>query len=111
MTDFSAAQITDDFLIRMLKGCVQLQSRPDISNTINQVPVDHVARVIAASTFNPPVEPLGVAQVTSHPRLTTNEFLGALENHGYNVSKVDYESWRDHVDQYVADSSKEEFAL
>lgn len=95
----------------MLKGCVQLGSRPDISNTINQVSVAHVARVIAASTFHPPVEPLGVAQITSHPRLTSNEFLGALETYGYRVPKVDYPTWRESANRYVADSDNEEFAL
>src|SRR5205823_5853884 len=75
---------TDDFLIRILKGCIQLKSRPDITNTINMVPVTQVARVVVASTFNPPVSPLGVAQITSHPRITFNEFLGSLENFGYN---------------------------
>lgn len=45
---------TDDFLARMMKGCVQLGVIPNIHNTINMVPVDHVARVVVASAFHPP---------------------------------------------------------
>lgn len=104
---------TDDFLIRMLKGCVQVKSRPDISNTINMVPVTHVARVVVAASFNPPVEPLGVAQITSHPRITFNEFLASLDNFGYTAPLVPYAQWKQNMENYVADRSgtKEENAL
>jgi L-aminoadipate-semialdehyde dehydrogenase len=104
---------TDDFLVRILKGCIQLKSRPDITNTINMVPVTHVARVVVASSFNPPVAPLGVAQITSHPRITFKEFLGSLTKFGYDVPEVSYSTWKQNMESYVADRSgtKEENAL
>ncbi|KAH4225707.1 alpha-aminoadipate reductase [Parastagonospora nodorum] len=104
---------TDDFLVRMLKGCVQIGSRPDIANTVNMVPVTHVARVVVAASFNPPVAPLGVAQITSHPRITFNEFLGSLEKFGYTVPQVPYAQWKQDMETYVADQSgtREENAL
>jgi L-aminoadipate-semialdehyde dehydrogenase len=107
---------TDDFLVRILKGCVQLYWRPDIENTINMVPVTHVSRVVVASAFNPPVAPLGVAQITSHPRITFNTFLGALSKYGYNVPQVPYAVWKKAMESYVAGngpyaSAKEEHAL
>ena len=61
---------TDDFLLRFLKGSVQLGKIPDIENSVNMVPVDHVARVVVATSLNPPKEnELAVAQVTGHPRI------------------------------------------
>ncbi|KAF2740935.1 large subunit of L-aminoadipate-semialdehyde dehydrogenase [Polyplosphaeria fusca] len=93
--------ITDDFLMRYLKGCIQLSARPDMPNTINMVPVPHVARAVVASTLNPPVHPLGVAQITSHPRITFNDFAGALERYGYNVASTPYTAWRQKLEQYV----------
>ncbi|EOD47355.1 l-aminoadipate-semialdehyde dehydrogenase large subunit [Neofusicoccum parvum] len=110
----TGTSITDDFLVRLLKGCLQLNARPDIANTVNQVPVTHVARVVIASTLNPPVEPLGVTQVTSHPRLSFNEFVGALETYGYDIPKVSYDEWRTKMEDYVAasiDGKQEEHAL
>ncbi|KAI9804605.1 MAG: putative NRPS-like protein biosynthetic cluster [Piccolia ochrophora] len=92
---------TDDFLIRMLKGCVQLSSRPDIRNSVNMVPVDHVARVVTATALQRPISPLRVVQVTGHPRLKFNEFLSTLEECGYNVPQVDYASWRHSLEEYV----------
>ncbi|OJJ49460.1 hypothetical protein ASPZODRAFT_1496779 [Penicilliopsis zonata CBS 506.65] len=94
---------TDDFLIRMIKGCIQLNARPNIHNTVNMVPVDHVARVIIASAFHPPCTPIGVAQVTGHPRLRFNQFLGALQTYGYDVPQVDYVPWARLLEQYVND--------
>ncbi|MCJ1280937.1 large subunit of alpha-aminoadipate reductase [Xylographa opegraphella] len=98
---------TDDFLVRMLKGCIQLQSAPTISNTINMVPVDHVARVVVSCAFDPPVNPLGVAQVTGHPRMTFSEFGGSLAQYGYQVPEVDYETWQRSLEIYVKNQSKE----
>ena len=36
---------TDDFIVRLIKGCAQLGLIPEIYNTVNMVPVDHVARI------------------------------------------------------------------
>ena len=107
----SGATNEDDFLVRMLKACVQLGAYPDIDNTVNMVPVTHVARVVAACAFNQPVVPLGVAQVTSHPRMRLNEFVGCLATFGYGVKEVSYEKWCDKVKAYVADPDSENFAL
>ncbi|KAI5293620.1 large subunit of alpha-aminoadipate reductase [Ascosphaera acerosa] len=95
---------TDDFLARLIKGCIQLSSRPNINNSVNMVPVDHVARIVVASAFHPPQTPLGVAHVTGHPRLRFNEFLGALETYGFAVPMVDYVPWASGLESYVHNS-------
>ena len=103
---------TDDFLIRMAKGCVQLGCRPRISNTVNMVPVNHVARVVVAGALNPPKTPLGVAQVTSHPRLTFSQYLATLEAYGYGVPEVEYFVWTKKLQDYAAaDDGSEQHAL
>lgn len=102
---------TDDFLIRMVKGCIQLGLRPDISNTVNQVPVNHVARVVVATAFSPPTTPLGVAQVTSHPRQTFNAYLATLPHYGYPIPCVPYATWSAALEAYAADTTKEQHAL
>ena len=89
----------------MVKGCIQLSARPNINNTVNMVPVDHVARVVIASGFHPPCTPIGVAQVTGHPRLRFNQFLGALQLYGYVVPQVDYVPWALSLEQYVNDAN------
>lgn len=105
---------TDDFLVRFLKGCVQVSAAPDIPNTINQTPVTHVARVVVATTLNPPAVPLAVSQVTAHPRLRFSEFGACLADYGYDVTLTSYDQWRKAVERYVETSSavgKEDHAL
>ncbi|KAJ9609061.1 large subunit of alpha-aminoadipate reductase [Cladophialophora chaetospira] len=103
---------TDDFLIRMLKGCVQLGTRPNINNTVNMVPVNHVARTVVACAFHPPPAAAGgvsVAQITGHPRLRFNQYLSALQTYGYEANLTDYVPWASSLEHYV--SSHEDFAL
>ncbi|WPH01961.1 l-2-aminoadipate reductase large subunit [Acrodontium crateriforme] len=107
----SGVSNTDDFLVRMLKGCVQVGARPDVTNGINMVPVTHVAQLVNAFALHGAKG--ATAHVEAHPRLTFNEFLGVLETYGYNVPQEPYESWKKRVVAYVDDASsgKEELAL
>ena len=97
---------TDDFLIRLCKGCVQLRARPLIINTLNCVPVDHVAKVVVAAALNS-LPNVRVVHVTAHPRLRMNEFLSALSYYGYDVSEVDYEDWKERLEEFVSAGSIE----
>lgn len=104
VSGFSAtgASNTDDFLLRMLKGCAELGQFPTISNPVNMVPVDHVARVVVATALHPPLQnALTVAHVTGHPRILFQDFLGELCQYGYLVKSSDYIEWRAKLEQYV----------
>ncbi|KAI9843059.1 MAG: putative NRPS-like protein biosynthetic cluster [Thelocarpon superellum] len=102
---------TDDFLIRMAKGCIQLGCRPSIANTINMVPVDHVARIVVAAALFSPSAALTVVQVTSAKRLRFHQYLSTLTAYGYVVPEVDYATWRSSLEAYVADGARETHAL
>ena len=105
----SGVSNTDDFLVRMLKGCVQVGARPDVTNTINMVPVTHVAqKVLGAAIW---ADKGTVSHVEAHPRLTFNQFLSTLEHAGYTVPLVSYGNWKQMVEEYVADTQQEELAL
>lgn len=85
----------------MLKACIQLHSAPDISNTINMVPVDHVAKIVIASALFPPVSQLGVSQVSGNPRMTFRQYVSAMQTYGYDVAIVDYDTvWRQQIADY-----------
>ncbi|KAL8714422.1 MAG: hypothetical protein Q9220_001755 [cf. Caloplaca sp. 1 TL-2023] len=106
---------TDDFLIRYLKGCIQLHSAPVIDNGINMVPVDHVARCVVACALYPPKDPeegVNVAQITApSPRMTFTDFASVLTRYGYRVESVGYEQWREDLVEYVARQGGDQHAL
>ena len=107
----SGLSITDDFLVRLWKGSLQVGARPDIGNTLNAVPVTQVSRIVVAAAFHLPAalgQSLGVVQVTSHPRPTLNEWIAALEVYGYRVPMVSYQEWCTRIKEYVGDDTKEE---
>ncbi|KAI0805973.1 alpha-aminoadipate reductase Lys1p [Irpex lacteus] len=85
----SAVTNTDDFVWRMVKGCIQLGLVPDINNTINMVPVDHVASVL---------------HVAAYPRPTFNDFLSALSTYGYKTERCDYLLWRTKLERHVMEA-------
>lgn len=104
----TGASNTDDFLLRMLKGATELGQYPNITNSVNMVPVDHVARVVTATSLSPPSqEELLVAHVTGHPRIHFDEFLGSLKSYGYDIAMADYPQWTSALEQFVVDGSKE----
>ena len=110
----SGISVTDDFLVRLWKGCLQVEARPNIANAVNAVPVTQVSRIVVASALHLQAatgQSFGVAQVTSHPRLRFDDWVGALEVYGYRVPMVPYQDWCTRVKKYVSDNTKEEHAL
>lgn len=98
---------TDDFIWRMVKGCLQLGLVPDINNTVNVCPVDHVALLSALSATSPLLSassPFKVAHVTGHPSLRYNDLLGALSTFGYKVQRTEYVHWRTKLEQHVLET-------
>lgn len=96
---------TDDFLIRMIKGCQEIGQYPNIENTVNMVPVDHVARVSVASALNASVlDGFKVVQVTAHPRITFEKMVSSLNSFGYDVKRVDYPVWKASLEKFVIDN-------
>ncbi|OJT03479.1 L-2-aminoadipate reductase [Trametes pubescens] len=100
----SAVTNTDDFLWRLVKGCIQLGLVPDINNTVNMVPVDHVARCCAAAALSPlpsPAASQSVLHVAASPRPTFNAFLGALPHYGFRAAQAEYVVWRRQLERHV----------
>lgn len=92
----------DDFLIRILKGCIQLSSRSHIINTVNSVSVNHFARVVVTAALNSLPGGVHVVHVTGHPRLCMHEYLSLLEFYGYRVPEVSYDAWKEELEKYVS---------
>ncbi|KAI8088262.1 L-aminoadipate-semialdehyde dehydrogenase [Thamnidium elegans] len=96
---------TDDFIWRLLKGCVELGYIPAISNSVNCCPVDYVASVVAGAAYHD-VESakLGVLQVTNPVGFTYNDMFGTLLTYGYQAKQTEYIDWRNKLMEYTLKS-------
>ncbi|KAK2460999.1 hypothetical protein APHAL10511_006940 [Amanita phalloides] len=98
----SAVTNTDDFIWRLVKGCVQLGLTPDINNTINMVPVDHVALCTGLAAVSPlPQARMSVLHIAARPMRTFNEMLLSLSHYGFRTEKIEYVVWRRKLEQHV----------
>ncbi|KAJ8480756.1 hypothetical protein ONZ45_g15549 [Pleurotus djamor] len=98
----SAVTNTDDFIWRMVKGCIQLGLVPDINNTVNMVPVDHVALCTALAAISPlPNARQSVLHITARPTPTFNDILSSLHLYGFPTEQCEYVVWRRKLEQHV----------
>ncbi|KZT61684.1 large subunit of L-aminoadipate-semialdehyde dehydrogenase [Calocera cornea HHB12733] len=97
----TAVTNTDDFIWRLVKGCIQLGLVPDINNTINMVPVDHVARATALSAIDVPTNAFPVLHIAAHPTVRFNDLLLSLSRYGYKVQQIEYLIWRRKLEEHV----------
>ncbi|KAF9049388.1 L-aminoadipate-semialdehyde dehydrogenase large subunit [Hymenopellis radicata] len=98
----SAVTNTDDFIWRMVKGCIQLGLVPDINNTVNMVPVDHVALCTSLAAVSPlPDAPMSVMHITAQPLPTFNGMLSSLVQYGFPTETCEYLVWRRKLEQHV----------
>ena len=100
----------DDFLVRFLKGSIQLRSCPDLgTNNVNLVPVSYCAHLVVAASLRPPFEQgVAVVHVTPSPQLSSNDFLATLQRYGYEAPRVPYPEWRSALEEYVSTETRDQ---
>ena len=84
---------TDDFVCRMIKGCILLGKVPDLGGEVNLVPVDYVSRAIITLSFNSHSFGKAFHLVNPHPR-PLDEFVERLQSRGYALEVVPEQQWR-----------------
>lgn len=95
---------TDDFLWRLVKGCIQLGLIPTIHNIINMCPVDYVSNCIASVSLSPSTSTSKFIFHITHPSNPSFRFenlFNALPLYGYKVKKIEYIIWRDRLMEFT----------
>ncbi|KAG0290519.1 large subunit of alpha-aminoadipate reductase [Dissophora globulifera] len=97
---------TDDFIWRLIKGCIELGLVPNMNNTVNLCPVDYVAQCVTAVATTPGSEQPMVYHVTHPiaPPFRFNDFFQLLAKYGYNVQMTEYIAWRTALMEYTLKS-------
>jgi L-aminoadipate-semialdehyde dehydrogenase len=85
---------TDDFLWRLVKGCIQLGQVPRISNIVNMCPVDYVADATAEIASR--VESLDefVFHMWNPHHFKFDDLFSLVAQQGYPVQPTEYIQWR-----------------
>ena len=96
---------TDDFIWRMVKGCIQLGVVPNINNTINMVPVDHVALCTSLAAVTRTSDDMRVLHMQASPLRTFNSVLSALSKYGYAVEGCEYVEWRLKLERHAVEDN------
>lgn len=111
----TAVTNTDDFLWRLVKGSIQLGLVPDMHNTVNMTPVDHVARVVSLACLDTVHQDkpcqgtfAKVYHVTGHPEIRYNDMLSALRMYGWHVNKIEYVMWRSKLEEHILNAKTQE---
>ncbi|KJE96719.1 aminoadipate-semialdehyde dehydrogenase [Capsaspora owczarzaki ATCC 30864] len=85
---------TDDYLVRLIKGCIQLGKAPRMRNKVNMCSVDFVASAIAHIATQPAA--LGKVFHFANPHLFRfSDLFGLLRVYGYDIQFEDYIEWRE----------------
>lgn len=102
---------TDDFLCRLIKGCVQLQACPVLDSdkftpAIDMGPVDYVADAITTLSLQPSSanKDYHVVNPTPYPY---ERLFDRLRSFGYPLSALSYAEWREKLLETVARESSE----
>lgn len=80
-----------DFIMILLKLCMKLGAYPDIEMEINYVPVDYVAKFIAAIGDSDNSQ--NVFHVFNRKSYTSLEVFALLEKMGISLQKISIENW------------------
>lgn len=84
---------TDDFLVRMIKGCIQLGSAPDMDARIEMAPVDYVSRTIIHLSRQQTVQS-NTFHIVGSNHITAGDLFRIIDSLGYTMRLLPYPEWR-----------------
>jgi thioester reductase-like protein len=114
----TGATNTEDYVTKVIQGCVQLGLAPRRQYALSVGTVDHLARLVVSLASRPPAGPPGVGSAgvggtfhTIDPRpLAWNEIFVQIRRFGYPVRSVPFDDWRSRLIEQV-DADGEDNAL
>jgi len=95
----------DDFMPRMIRGCIQIGAAPDMGGFVmDLVPVDYCAQAIVALALRN--DSLGKAfNLVNPPAISWNRMVERIRRFGYPVVSLSYQEWLGKLRQAPADNA------
>ncbi|MEM7759319.1 MAG: thioester reductase domain-containing protein, partial [Cyanobacteria bacterium P01_A01_bin.40] len=86
----------NDFLYRLIIGCVELGSIPDVEMMQDIIPVDYAAKAIIH--LSQQQDSAGTAFHLTHPEpVSTKVFFEKLRSLGYPIQQIPYQQWHEQI--------------
>lgn len=100
---------TEDFLCRLIKGCIQLGYAPAERIRMDMAPVDYISRAIVSLSLQP--DSIGGCFHLNHPApLYSDQMVDCFSRLGYRLDRIPYRDWLKKVLE-VGEAKQQDFAL
>ncbi len=97
---------TEDFLCRLIKGCIQMGYAPVESVRMDMAPVDYMSRAIVLLSLLP--SSIGACFHLNHPAPPySNQLIDGFSRLGYSLERIPYRDWL----KKLLESNCQDFAL
>ncbi|KNC80603.1 hypothetical protein SARC_07039 [Sphaeroforma arctica JP610] len=99
----------DDYLVRLVKGCIELGVAPEMVNKLNCCPVDFVADTIAHVTTATPEVRDGINNTYHFLNPTSYRFVDFFEDvarYGFDVKPDNYMEWKGALEELTMTSKE-----
>ncbi|MGB3294683.1 MAG: amino acid adenylation domain-containing protein [Phormidesmis sp.] len=87
---------TDAFVMKMIQGCLHMGCAPELEASLNIVPVDYVSQVIVELSQQKDSYSQAM-NITNPQSITWIELLDLMDELGYSMERLSYESWYAHL--------------
>ncbi|PVU90289.1 hypothetical protein BB561_004937, partial [Smittium simulii] len=98
---------TDDFIWRLVKGCLELRASPEMNNVVNLCPVDYVAQVVVEAASLPISLKHLVYHVFNKQQFKFKDLFSLVSEYGYTLPGTEYIKWRDNLLEYTTSSTQD----
>lgn len=92
--NFNSVTNTDDFIWRLVKGCIQLGEVPRISNVVNMCNVDYVSDLVVKVALSEEGVKLGVFHTWNSSKFKFDDLFTHLISNRFPVVRSEYVLWR-----------------
>ncbi|MEO0488364.1 MAG: thioester reductase domain-containing protein [Cyanobacteria bacterium J06659_2] len=89
---------TDDLICRLIKGCLQMGTAPDLDYQLDLAPVDYVSRSIIYLSQQP--DAIGQTFHLTNPKpYPWHQLVSWIQSFGFAVKQIAYHDWLDQLHQ------------
>ncbi|MFB2922783.1 MULTISPECIES: amino acid adenylation domain-containing protein [Aerosakkonema] len=93
---------TDDWLFKMIKGCIQLGISPELEMMVEMIPVDYASKAIVC--ISQAKSSLGKAfHITNHSQISWEALTNWIQSFGYPVKQISFEEWHKELIHHLKD--------